>query len=229
MDVIKLIVTIITSVIFVYLGVYSLYLFVFSVAGKLITVKKPPESDSLARFVIYICSYKEDEIILNSAASAITLDYPKELFHICVIADSLKPETIQKLKQMRLQVVEVVLYAFQIAAMAFVKITAVKALVSKAGNAVVAGIAIAEAVGHNEVNKIGTVYAFDARFSILAAAWLQFIKNMVPFRLYGSAKTDLIFAGLGIGRNFYINNQVMPVAKLVDFFDFYCRISRLHR
>ncbi len=108
MEIIKFILSIITSVIFVYLGVYSLYLFIFSVAGKLIAVKKPPVSQSLARFVVYICSYKEDEIILNSAASAITLDYPKELFHICVIADSLKPDTIVKLKQMPLQVVEVV-------------------------------------------------------------------------------------------------------------------------
>src|SRR6185437_15543367 len=108
MEIIKFIVSIITSVIFVYLGIYSLYLFVFSVAGKLITVKKPPASTSLAKFVIYICSYKEDEIILNSAASAINIDYPRQLFHICVIADSLKPATIEKLKQMPIQVVEVV-------------------------------------------------------------------------------------------------------------------------
>jgi cellulose synthase/poly-beta-1,6-N-acetylglucosamine synthase-like glycosyltransferase len=108
MEVIKFIASTITSVIFIYLGIYSLYLFIFSIAGKIITIKNPPVSNSLARFVIYICSYKEDEIILNSAANAITLDYPKELFHICVIADSLKPETIAKLKQMPIQVLEVV-------------------------------------------------------------------------------------------------------------------------
>jgi cellulose synthase/poly-beta-1,6-N-acetylglucosamine synthase-like glycosyltransferase len=77
-------------------------------AGKLFRVKQPPVSDKLAKFVVYICSYKEDEIILNSAAVALTIDYPKELFHICVIADSLKPETIKKLRAMPLQVVEVV-------------------------------------------------------------------------------------------------------------------------
>jgi len=108
MEIIKLIAAIITSVLFIYLGIYSLYLFVFSVAGKVIAVKKPLAGTNLARFVIYICSYKEDEIILNSAANAITLDYPKDLFHICVIADSLKPETLEKLKQMPLQVLEVV-------------------------------------------------------------------------------------------------------------------------
>lgn len=108
MEIITIIASIITSVIFIYLGVYSLYLFVFSVSGKLIKPKNLPVSSKLAKFVIYICSYKEDEIILNSAASALNIDYPKELFHICVIADSLQPETIDRLKQMPLQVVEVV-------------------------------------------------------------------------------------------------------------------------
>ncbi len=108
MDVIKLIATVITSIIFVYLGVYSLYLFIFSVCGRLFPVKTPAPSIKLAKFVVYICSYKEDDIILNSAASAGTINYPKDLFHVCVIADSLKPETIEKLKQLPLQVLEVV-------------------------------------------------------------------------------------------------------------------------
>ncbi|HZY39303.1 MAG TPA: glycosyltransferase family 2 protein [Mucilaginibacter sp.] len=107
MEVIKLIATVITSIIFAYLGAYSLYLFVFSVCGRLTPVKTPPPGKKLAKFVIYICSYKEDEIILNSAASAVTINYPEDLYHVCVIADSLKPETIEKLKQMPLQVLEV--------------------------------------------------------------------------------------------------------------------------
>jgi len=107
MDIIKLIATIIMDVLFIYLGVYSIYLFIFSVAGKLIPIKQPQVASSLSRFVIYICAYKEDEILLNSAASALTIDYPKDLFHVCIIADSLQPETIAKLKQMPLQVLEV--------------------------------------------------------------------------------------------------------------------------
>jgi cellulose synthase/poly-beta-1,6-N-acetylglucosamine synthase-like glycosyltransferase len=108
MDIIKFIFSVITSLIFIYLGVYSLYLFIFSVSGKLFPVKTPPAASKLAKFIIYICSYKEDEIILNSAASAVTIDYPKDLFHVCVIADSLKPDTIEKLKKMPIQVVEVI-------------------------------------------------------------------------------------------------------------------------
>lgn len=108
MEIIKLIAAVVTGAIFVYLGIYSLYLFIFSIAGKLIPAKKVPVSDKLARFVIYICSYKEDAIILNSAANALKIDYPTDKFHVCVIADSLKPETVAALKQMPLQVVEVV-------------------------------------------------------------------------------------------------------------------------
>ena len=99
--------SIISTVIFLYLGIYSLYLFIFSVTGKIIKPQKPQQASSLARFVIFICSYTEDEIILNSAASAVELNYPKDKFHVCVIADSLKPETIVKLKKMPLQVLEV--------------------------------------------------------------------------------------------------------------------------
>lgn len=96
------------TLIFIYLGIYSVYLFVFSVLGKLIKQKPPPAATAFSKFVIYICAYKEDAIILNSAAQALIIDYPKDKFHVCVIADSMQPETIEKLKAMPLQVVEVV-------------------------------------------------------------------------------------------------------------------------
>lgn len=94
--------------IFIYLGVYCLYLFLFSVCGKLISIAPPPPANKLLKFVIYIPAYKEDAIILNTAASALTIDYPEHLYHVCIIADSLQPETVACLKAMRLQVVEVV-------------------------------------------------------------------------------------------------------------------------
>ncbi len=107
MEIIKFIASVIMSAAFIYLGIYCVYLFVFSVLGKIVPIKYPPVSNQLSKFVIYICAYKEDEILLNSAAAALTLDYPKDKFHVCIIADSLKPETLEKLRQMPLQVVEV--------------------------------------------------------------------------------------------------------------------------
>lgn len=107
MDILLTIINIIFLLIFIYLGVYCLYLFFFSVCGRFIKVPEPPVTDTLLKFVIYIPAYKEDAIILNSAAEALKIDYPKDLYHVCVIADKLQPETVATLRQMPLQVVEV--------------------------------------------------------------------------------------------------------------------------
>jgi len=108
MGFITFLLSIVFTLVFIYLGIYSLYLFVFSVLGKLIKQAPPPAATAYSKFVIYICAYKEDAIILNSAEQALTIDYPKDKFHVCVIADSMQPKTIAKLKAMPLQVVEVV-------------------------------------------------------------------------------------------------------------------------
>jgi cellulose synthase/poly-beta-1,6-N-acetylglucosamine synthase-like glycosyltransferase len=108
MEIIINILNIIFLLVFIYLGIYCFYLFLFSLSGKLIHIPPPPETEQFKKFVIYIPAYKEDAIILNTAASAIQLDYPEHLYHVCIIADSLKPETVTQLKAMRLQVVEVV-------------------------------------------------------------------------------------------------------------------------
>jgi cellulose synthase/poly-beta-1,6-N-acetylglucosamine synthase-like glycosyltransferase len=47
---------------------------------------------------IFIPSYKEDSIILHTAQLAASHDYPQDRFWIFVIADHLKPETIEALK-----------------------------------------------------------------------------------------------------------------------------------
>jgi cellulose synthase/poly-beta-1,6-N-acetylglucosamine synthase-like glycosyltransferase len=108
MGFIAFLLSIIFTLVFIYLGIYSLYLFLFSVLGKVIKQTPPPAATAYSKFIIYICAYKEDQIILNSAEQALTIDYPKDKFHVCVIADSMQPETIEKLKAMPLQVVEVV-------------------------------------------------------------------------------------------------------------------------
>lgn len=96
------------SLFFVILAVQSIYLFIFALAGKFYSEKKPNVSVPLKRFVIYIPAYKEDAVILLTALEALALDYPKALFHVVVIADSLKKTTLEKLAQMPLQLVEVV-------------------------------------------------------------------------------------------------------------------------
>jgi cellulose synthase/poly-beta-1,6-N-acetylglucosamine synthase-like glycosyltransferase len=107
MEILKFILSIAGFLLFLYMGTYSFYLLVFSIAGRLIKAPTPPVSQKLTRFIIYICAYKEDEILLSSAPAALSINYPTELFDVCVIADSIKAETVEKLKEMPLQVLEV--------------------------------------------------------------------------------------------------------------------------
>ncbi|WP_221199452.1 glycosyltransferase [Mucilaginibacter gotjawali] len=93
--------------IFLLLALQAIYLFVFSVASHLIPAKKYPEVNHLGSFVIYIPSYKEDAVIVETAAAALAIDYPVDKRKIIVIADSLLPETLQKLYSLDIQVVVV--------------------------------------------------------------------------------------------------------------------------
>jgi cellulose synthase/poly-beta-1,6-N-acetylglucosamine synthase-like glycosyltransferase len=95
------------AVLLTILGSQVIYLFVFSVSGKFYKEKSPVLPGKFNRFVIYIPAYKEDAVILNTAREVLLLDYPKELFHVIVIADSLKKSTLEKLAAMPLQLVEV--------------------------------------------------------------------------------------------------------------------------
>ncbi len=53
MDIIINILNLIFLLIFIYLGVYCLYLFIFSLSGKLIHIPPPPVTEQLKKFVIY--------------------------------------------------------------------------------------------------------------------------------------------------------------------------------
>jgi cellulose synthase/poly-beta-1,6-N-acetylglucosamine synthase-like glycosyltransferase len=89
------------------LGFNFLYMLFFSIMGHLAPKPKKYPIIRKNKFAIFMPSYKGDEVILSTAVEALKQDYPKELFDVIVIADSLKPETISTLKQHPLIVVEV--------------------------------------------------------------------------------------------------------------------------
>ncbi|NCC73347.1 MAG: glycosyltransferase [Sphingobacteriia bacterium] len=95
------------SIVFAILLIQVVYLLIFSVAGIFYREKPGQKDERLNSFIIYIPSYKEDAVILKTAEEALKLDYPSDLFHVVVIADSLQPTTIESLKTLPLQVVEV--------------------------------------------------------------------------------------------------------------------------
>ncbi|MFN6945297.1 MAG: glycosyltransferase [Cytophagaceae bacterium] len=92
---------------FIWLAIMVVYGLTFSVAGKAGNLPEYPLAPYNKKFAVFIPSYKEDEVILHSAANALQQTYPREDYDVVVIADSLKPETVDKLKSMPIKVIEV--------------------------------------------------------------------------------------------------------------------------
>lgn len=101
------ILSILFLVLFIYLAISVAYAFVFSLAGRIGSLKKFPGTSDLRRYAVMIPCYKEDKIILETARQALNQTYPSSHYEVVVIADSLKPATIEILKAMPLKVVEV--------------------------------------------------------------------------------------------------------------------------
>src|SRR5215471_2656388 len=97
----------ISLILFIYLFLSSLYLFVFALSGKLIRSKPHDASDHKNRIALIIPSYKEDQIIVETATKAFAHDYPIGYFSVFVVADKLKPDTIDHLKQIPVRVIQV--------------------------------------------------------------------------------------------------------------------------
>jgi cellulose synthase/poly-beta-1,6-N-acetylglucosamine synthase-like glycosyltransferase len=95
------------AIIFIVLALQAAYLFIFAVAGRFVPAKKYPSQNRLGSFVIYIPAYKEDAVIIDTATAAVTLSYPHNKKKIVVIADSLQPATLLKLRALPIEVVEV--------------------------------------------------------------------------------------------------------------------------
>ena len=93
--------------IFIYLACGVIYLLVVSIAGLIRNKKIFEPVEEKKSIAVIIPSYKEDNIIVDTAARAATHNYPGEKFTVFVVADKLQPETITKLKAIPVEVVEV--------------------------------------------------------------------------------------------------------------------------
>ena len=91
------------------IAIETVYLFVFAVAGRLghFPLPTPTTRPRQRRMAVLVPAYKEDMVIIDSAQQALVQDYPRELYDVIVIADSLQPATLKKLATLPVQVVEV--------------------------------------------------------------------------------------------------------------------------
>ncbi len=162
MEIIYILLHIIEYLIFIYLSFSALYILVFTFAGNLISSKSNTnlKQKKTRKYAVLIPGYKEDSVICEVAQEALKQDYPKDLFDVVIIADSFQPETILKLKQLPIILVEV----------SFEKSTKSKAL-NKAMEAIgdnydVALVLDADNIMETEfITKIDT--AFDNGFEIV--------------------------------------------------------------
>jgi cellulose synthase/poly-beta-1,6-N-acetylglucosamine synthase-like glycosyltransferase len=75
--------------------------------GRLTKGRKYKMQSEKHRIAVLIPSFREDQIIVDTALQTSEHNYPRSRFTITVIADKLKPETMQRLKQIPVHVMEV--------------------------------------------------------------------------------------------------------------------------
>ncbi|MCF6239871.1 MAG: glycosyltransferase family 2 protein [Bacteroidales bacterium] len=102
-----IIIRIIELMLYIYLATAVFYVFIFSIAGKFKIVKHKPNLNESRKFALLIPAYKEDNVIVNVVQQALKQSYPQNLYDVVVIADSLKPDTLNQLKKLPIRLIEV--------------------------------------------------------------------------------------------------------------------------
>jgi cellulose synthase/poly-beta-1,6-N-acetylglucosamine synthase-like glycosyltransferase len=102
------ILTLIETLIFFIISLQVTYFFFFSF-GSLFRYKPKKVEGAIQqhKIAVIIPGYKEDRIIIDTAANALKQNYPKAKYEVVICADSFKPETVEELKQLDVTVLEV--------------------------------------------------------------------------------------------------------------------------
>jgi len=108
MDIIRLFINIVEIIFYVYFGLATIYILIFSFFGLFYRNRKDIKAQKQRKFAVLIPGYKEDAVIVNVAEQATKQDYPKEKFEVIVIADSFSETTLENLRNLpiRVEVVE---------------------------------------------------------------------------------------------------------------------------
>ncbi len=107
MEIVGKIIQIIQIVLLIYFGGATLYLFIFALAGALSRSVKDSAAGRYLHITIVIPAFMEDPVIIEVIRSALQQDYPSDRFQILLIADTFQPETIEKLHDFPIRLVEV--------------------------------------------------------------------------------------------------------------------------
>ncbi len=94
-------------ILLVYCSSVVFFLLFYALLGWLKYTPAQSESQKVNRIALFIPGYKEDAVIVQVAQKALQLNYPPEKYDVIVIADSFLPETIKKLNELPLKLIEV--------------------------------------------------------------------------------------------------------------------------
>ena len=94
-------------IVLVIIGLSTLYIFIFSFGGLFYKQHSYPKSAVMRKIAVFIPGYKEDDVIVEVAQAALVQDYPAEFYDVIIIADSFRPETISRLRELPIKVIEV--------------------------------------------------------------------------------------------------------------------------
>jgi cellulose synthase/poly-beta-1,6-N-acetylglucosamine synthase-like glycosyltransferase len=106
-QIIQVLISIVEYVLLIYFFLSVVYVFLFAVAGHTYKKRKRLKNVNSRAIAVFIPAYKEDAVIVDVAKNALKQDYPSNLFDVVVVADSMQDETIKKLKELPIIVVEV--------------------------------------------------------------------------------------------------------------------------
>jgi len=101
------ILTTINLLFFLYLGIGSLYILIFSAASKFKLKELKNQHSPTNCIAVFIPVYAENEIILDTTKLNLNQNYPKDKFDLIVIADQLNESTIEQLKSLGAKVISV--------------------------------------------------------------------------------------------------------------------------
>jgi cellulose synthase/poly-beta-1,6-N-acetylglucosamine synthase-like glycosyltransferase len=83
------------------------YILLFAVAGLFFKQQKQTPAGTFRKIAVLIPGYREDAVIVEVAKAALEQQYPATQFDVVVIADSFQPSTLQTLKILPIQLIEV--------------------------------------------------------------------------------------------------------------------------
>lgn len=94
-------------IVFLVFAFNVLYLLIFSILSSLNKTEEKHVSEPQKKIAVLIPAYKEDNVIFGCVESCLKIKYPKDLYDIVVISDRMKPETIEKLHNLPIKLIEV--------------------------------------------------------------------------------------------------------------------------